>query len=180
MTNKSLVACAIIRSIAVMGLCEGTAVPQIQSKVVVSAASPAPAGGIYQSFNSISLNGGGELAFLARLTGTSSTGIFAIDQSATSAVALAGSDFLFLGAPAITVNCDVLFSTDRGLFQRRGNGIAPVVFRVGRTNSTRCGVWHGSAGVLAIPGRRLSFRPSITRRISKRAISIETPSRGVG
>jgi hypothetical protein len=136
MTNKSLVACAIIRSIAVMGLCEGTAVPQIQSKVVVSAATPAPTGGIYQSFNSISLNGGGELAFLAGLTGTSSTGIFAIDQSATSAVALAGSDFLFLGAPAITVNCDVLFSTDRGLFQRRGNGIAPVVFRVGRTNST--------------------------------------------
>src|SRR5690242_2793083 len=127
MSNKSLVAYAVIPFFA------GLAVAQVRSNVIAATGAPAPAGGVYQSFNSVSMNSGGQLAFLAGLTGTSNAGIFVIDHSTTSTVALAGNagpgspNFLFVGAPAITANGDVLFSADTGLLRGRGGKIVPVV-----------------------------------------------------
>lgn len=105
---------------------------QIRSKVIAAAGTSAPAGGTYQSFATLSMNGGGHVAFNAALTGTSSAGIFVIDHATTSAIALAGgaapgvTSFLFVGQPAITANGDVLFSSDAGLFEGRGKNVIPV------------------------------------------------------
>src|SRR5215472_9687475 len=124
---KSIIVLTIVRCVAATGLYEGTAAAQIQSRVAAAAGAPAPAGGNYQSFQSVSMNRGGQAAFLAGLTGTSNAGIFVIDHAATSAVALAGNTgFLFLGAPGITANGDVLFITDTGLFRSRGKDVLSV------------------------------------------------------
>ncbi len=133
MSNRSFIGFTLIRCVAALSLFEGSAAPQTQSKVVAAVSTPAPAGGIYQSFNSVSMNGGGKIAFLAGLTGTSNAGIFVVDRSTTSAVALAGTsgteapNFLFVGAPSITADGDVVFTADTGLFQSRGKRIVPVV-----------------------------------------------------
>ena len=133
MSNKSLVVYAVIPVFAGMSFFAGSAPAQIHSNVIAATGTPAPAGGIFQSFNSVSMNNGGQLGFLAGLTGTSNSGIFVLDRSTISAVALAGNmgmgvpNFLSLSAPAIIANGDVLFTTDTGLFQGRAGRVVPVV-----------------------------------------------------
>ena len=133
MSNKSVVVYAAIPFFAGMSFFAGSAPAQIRSNVIAATGTSAPAGGIFQSFLSVSTNSGGQLGFLAGLTGTSNSGIFVLDRSTISAVALAGNagmgvpNFLALGAPTITANGDVLFTTDTGLFLGRAGRLAPVV-----------------------------------------------------
>ncbi len=135
--NKSSVVCASVRSVVALTL---LAIPgavsanaQIQNTAIATAGAGAPAGGNYLSFNTLSMNERGQVAFDANLTGTSSSGIFVADRSTTSTVALGSNagpglgNFGFVGAPSITPSGEVFFSADTGLFRSKGKKIVPVV-----------------------------------------------------
>ena len=146
---------------------------QIQSKVLATVGSAAPAGGNYQAFTSVSMNGSGQLTFNAGLSGTSSAGIFLMDRSTTSAVALAGPaasgafNFLSLGAPAITANGDVLFTSNAGLFRSRGESLIPVA----QNGEALPGVGRLTPELLSVgSGDRVAFSAAVNDGLSASGI----------
>lgn len=137
MNSKSLVVYASVRSLVILILLAISGVvsaeAQIHSTVIAAAGSAAPEGGNYQSFNTVSINQRGQIAFDVSLTGTSNSGIFVADGSTISTVALGRTaadppdNFGFVGAPSITSGGEVFFSADTGLFRSKNKKIVPVV-----------------------------------------------------
>jgi hypothetical protein len=130
LNNQSSVVCVSCCSavaltfFAILGAVSAEA--QIQNTVIATAGSAAPAGGNYQSFNAVSMNERGQVAFNVTLTGTSNAGIFVADGATASTVALAGNGESF-GTPSITPSGDVFFSADTGVLRSKGKEIVPVV-----------------------------------------------------
>jgi len=104
---------------------------QVRHTVIAASGDAAPAGGNYTEFlNTLALNARGQVAFDARLSGPSKTGVFVSDYISTSTIALGGNpdptagNFNFVSTPFITTRGDVIFNTDTGIF--RGDGTRTV------------------------------------------------------
>ena len=97
---------------------------QVRHTVIAASGDAAPAGGNYTEFlNTLALNARGQVAFDARLSGPSKTGVFVSDYISTSTIALGGNpdptagNFNFVSTPFITTRGDVIFNTDTGIFR---------------------------------------------------------------
>jgi hypothetical protein len=96
---------------------------QTRHTIIAASGDAAPAGGNYTTFlNTLAVNARGQVAFDARLSGPSVTGVFVSDQISSSAIALGGNpdptagNFNFVSTPFITTRGDVIFNTDTGIF----------------------------------------------------------------
>jgi hypothetical protein len=106
---------------------------QIQNTVIATSGSAAPAGGNYQSFNTVSMNQRGQIVFDASLLGTSNSGVFEADRATISTVALGSNagaptdNFGTVGRPLITSGGEIFFSADTGFFRSNDKKVVSVV-----------------------------------------------------
>ena len=132
-TRASLVVAGIVGAMVTQFLAIPGAWAKEDQKVIAATGSPAPKGGNFFRFLSLTMNEHGEVAFDALLLGTSRTGIFAWDGKATSVIALGGNsdpasgDFGSVRFPAIDSHGSVVFQGDAGLFRGDVTSIVPIM-----------------------------------------------------
>jgi hypothetical protein len=128
------IACALMVLMLVQFASATGAQAQVRHTIIAASGEAAPAGGNYGNFlNTISLNAGGKVAFDVLLGGPSTSGVFVSNGTTTSAIALGGNpdpaagNFVFVSAPSLTTNGDVIFNTGTGIFRGNGTTNVPLV-----------------------------------------------------